>query len=139
MENIKFKQKTINAVRTIIKEGLFKNRDNEVKKQLIIKLHSQLCEIYNIPKINIIFEEGYLNSGSFNPIGLITLNKPSLVTYLHEFYHYKAFKKNLSNTEYNARKWSIYLYYKATPNLCMNAIKNNMIMFVDDKLNISKY
>jgi hypothetical protein len=61
-------------------------------------------------------------------IELIVLNKPSLVSFLHEFKHHLNIKKNLPNTEDSARGFSHSLYYLSTPNLFRSSVKKGLLI-----------
>ena len=118
------------AVRKAIKSGLFKKENSiDLKKQVIKDLHIELCRIYELPVIEIEYQENYWSVGSYSiDEKKIFLNKTSLVTYLHEFFHYWRIEKKLKNSEELARGWSISLYFLATPKLCTSAIENGLIL-----------
>jgi len=125
-----FPQEVRIAVRTCIKNGLFKkDKTLDFKKALIYDLHNTICMIYNIPVIPINFDENFEGGGRYDDSNhSIIIDKPSLVTYLHEVYHYLAHTKCLVNSEDLARGYSISLYFVATPNLCENAILSGKII-----------
>jgi hypothetical protein len=125
------------AVRKTIKSGLFKkDTPIESKREAIETLHKELCEFYNLTYKAIKWDlyrgefMRYVNGGGrYNPITKeITLFRLSLVTYLHEFYHFMAREKGLINSEPKARGWSISLYFKATPKLCEAAMNKGLII-----------
>lgn len=122
-------------VREAIKSGLFK-KDNPIKvKQKILKeLNKHLSKSYGLKELPIEFREGFPFLGQFGGNKII-LNKTSLVTFLHEFAHYKFIKKNEGNSEEKARGWSISLFYLATPILCKSAIEKGLILH-QNSLNI---
>lgn len=126
----KIKPEVIQAIRETIKAGLFKNGiSKEDKQNLIIELNAQLCAIYELPLNNIIFINTPLCICNYNHLtNNITLNKTSLISYLHEFKHYLDIKKTGNTTEENARGWSISAYFIATPELCKKAIKKGLII-----------
>jgi len=130
-------KRAIRLVRTIIKRGLFKSTNTlEFKKDLIKDLHLGLCDIYNLEVIPL-----EINSNLFNcyrHIGKIELDKPSLISYLHEFRHYFEIKRKGRTTEKTARGYSISLYFLATPNLCINAINRGFIIHQNIILNEDK-
>ena len=125
-----FNPEVVTAVRVAIKSGLFK-RDNSIddKFKIIQELHSKLCLHYEIPQCNLILDINYLHCGHYSvETNEITINKPSLVTYLHEFCHYYMIATKQLNNENIARGWSISLYFIATPKLCKNAIEKGLIV-----------
>lgn len=124
------KKLTIENIRLIIKSGLFKKDTTlEQKQMLICELSDKLCMVYNLQPVMIKWQDNFFGVGCYNHVdNSITLNKPSLVTFLHEFYHYMAIKNELVNTEDNARGWSISAYYLATPKLCTKAIEKGLII-----------
>ena len=129
--HLKFKNinsKTIDLVRTTIKKGLFKSYNTtEFKQDLILELHKNLCEVYNLPENKIIFDSG-LHS-NFNILTQnITLENNSLVTYLHEFKHYHEVYTTNHTTENSVRGWSISLFYLSTPKLFKNSIEKGLII-----------
>lgn len=119
------------AVKTAIKSGLFKKENSvEFKIKIINDLHSTICQAVNIPVCPIILDLGEKILGHYNRIEkVITINKPSLVTYLHEFCHYFMDITGKQNNEEIARGWSISLFYLATPKLCKNAIEKGLILY----------
>jgi hypothetical protein len=129
-----FKQEVIDAVRLSVKSGLFK-KDNsvELKLDILNKLHSTLCGAYNLRVIPLIYDEkiGDVKGRYIHHVS-ITIGKPSLVTYLHEFYHYKAHMLLQDNTEDDARGWSISLYSIACPILFKQAVDKKLIMYMED-------
>lgn len=131
--HLKFKNikpEVITEIRSIIKRGLFKQDKTLIEKENLIKeLHLRLCLIYNLPLNDIIFINTPLCICNYNIINNnITLNKPSLISYLHEFKHYLDIKKTGNTTEEKARGWSISAYFIATPELCKKAIKKGLII-----------
>ena len=122
----------INYVRSAIKTGLFKKETpTEVKKAIIQTLHNNLCTHFKLPVTTIEYLE-ILQSrmGCYNrTLNLIALNKPSLVTYLHEFYHMKSNLLQQSNTEELAKGWSHSIFYLATPKLFINAIDKGLLLW----------
>jgi hypothetical protein len=122
---------SIIKVRDAIKSGLFKKEKSTQEKQDIIKyLHTQLCAIYEIPNIEILFDDSVSEVyGQFDILNnRIRVKNTSLVTYLHEFYHYRQHMKRQENTEDGARGWSISLYFLAAPRLCRSAIERGLII-----------
>jgi len=76
-----------------------------------------------------VIQENMHSPGHYNvSANKIAINKPSLVTYLHEFCHYKRIHLKQKNTEHIARGWSISLFYLATPKLCLKSIKSGKII-----------
>jgi len=126
----KIERPVVLLIRAAIKAGFFKEKEFNKKLEILNSLHKALCEFYKLDVIKVNVIENYLGTGKYNWIlKEIFIDKISLVTYLHEFYHYKAMSLNQKeNTEDNARGWSISLFYLATPNLCRTAIENNKIM-----------
>ena len=130
---INIEPNVVQLVKATIKRGLFKKAKSiEERKEILKNLHEQLCLAYQLPIINIIYNENLereLIFGQYNTIdNEITLKNISLVTYLHEFYHYRQHSRNEENTEDGARGWSISLYYLATPILCRSAIQSGKIV-----------
>ena len=118
----------IKEVRSIIKKGLFKKENSvEIRQNLIIELNKNLSTFYGFrePKIRFIDDFVFIGQTRKNEI---ILNKPSLVTFLHEFAHYKFIKKKEQNSEERARGWSISCFYLATPKLCQSAIEKGLIL-----------
>lgn len=126
----KINPEAVLATRNAIRMGLFKKSVSvEQKKILLTELHTELCRIYEIPVIEIVYIKDLGSVGQYNmQLNVIALNKTSLVTYLHEFCHYMSIKLNKHNSEEKARGWSISLFYLATPNLCLKAIADGLIM-----------
>jgi hypothetical protein len=137
MENIQYplkfkniKAETINAIRETIKAGLFKSENTrEFKEGLIIDLNKKLCGFYGLEENKIIFINTPFCICNYNHrTKEITLNKPSLISFLHEFKHYYDIIKAGLTTEESARGWSISAYFMATPILCKSAIERGLII-----------
>lgn len=118
------------AVKGAIKtDGLFRAKTLAEKEIIIQQLHNNLCAIYELPLIELVYIKNYFATGQYNNLlNKIILNKPSLVTYLHEFCHFKNITKHQKNSEDIARGWSISLFYLATPKLCIKAINSGKII-----------
>jgi hypothetical protein len=125
------KEDAILATREVIKMGLFKKEKSLIeRKSLIQHLHNKMCSIYDIPTTIIQYDETFEGTGRYDHLtNTIIINKPSLVTYLHELCHNIRILKHQINTEEIARGWSISLYYLATPKLCTKAILEGKILF----------
>lgn len=123
------KPEVILEIRKLIKLGFFKKEIDE-KKVMLQQFCNELCKLNNIGNIDIEYaSEDFLGCGVYIPdFNKIILNKPSLVTFLHEFYHYYATQLSLINDEENAVGWSISAYYLATPILCTSAINKGLII-----------
>lgn len=124
------KPEAVAEVKCAIKSGLFK-KDKQIGErfEILKSLHTKLCGIFSIEVIPLLLDAECIGVGAYNPYEHeIVVNKVSLVTYLHEFYHYLAHATALENTEDNARGWSISLYYLATPILCEKAILSGKIL-----------
>lgn len=127
----KIKPEAIIAVREAIKYGLFKQDNSQERKLEILQmLNHNLCTIYNLPLIEIIIDETCEGIGRFE-YDKIRINKCSLVTFLHEFAHYKFIFEENNNSEEKARGWSLSLYYLAAPKLFKNAVKKDLIIHLD--------
>jgi len=124
------KPATINAVKKTIKKGLFKKENTRLFKELLVQdLHFNLCEIYNLNYKELNFVKTEICICNYNHINeQITLNKPSLISYLHEFKHFLDIKTKGITNEKNARSFSISLFYLASPNLFKNAVEKGLII-----------
>ena len=129
---------TIKRIRFLIKEQHFFKCNDDKKMRLLIILCNDLSEIYNIKKIGCMYMNKDLNvRGCFlNPGSTICLNKPSLVTFLHEFKHFlncetKQHNNNINDEEMTAIGFSHSLYFLATPNLFKSAVEKNLLVFQD--------
>lgn len=120
-----FEQEEVLAVREIIKAGLFR-ASTEDRMRMLNALNERLCKIHNLIPLPLVLEPEFSNIGQMTGEKII-LNKPSLVSFLHEFYHLMTYH-TAQNSEINARGWSISLYYKATPKLCKAAIEKGLII-----------
>lgn len=131
--HLKFKHikpETIKAIRETIKLGLFKSENTKEFKEFLLKgLHETLCFNYGLPLNEIVFINTPFCICNYNVVTeKITLNKPSLISYLHEFKHYYDIKKHGTTNEENARGWSISTYFLSTPKLCRSAIEKGLII-----------
>lgn len=124
-------EEVLNSVKQAIKKGLFK-KDKETRDKLLIlgNLSDELCNYYHIDKCRII-----ISSFPFAPCynqehKQIILNKISLVSFLHEFYHHLSnSNESFENNEDNSRGWSHSVLFLATPNLLNNALNKNLLTF----------
>jgi len=135
---------TIKNIRLVIKAGLFKKESPEShKRNLINLLKNELCKVYNLQPIEIVFDKNFLGSGCYiaEPLPVIVINKPSLVTFLHEFWHYNADKNGLTNDEETPRAFSHSAFYQATPKLFKNAVEKGLLIhqkvILENKNNVS--
>lgn len=122
-------KRVVKEVRNIIKSKFFKQTESD-KFKVLLDLNKNLCKIYKIKLIKVIIINNYPGIGAFQTAPKrIILNKPSLVTYLHEFYHYKAFSLSLKNNEKLARGWSHSVFYKAAPRHFKQALDKNILLY----------
>jgi len=85
--------------------------------------------VYSIPQNPLEFVDLGGGLGVYNrPTNLIRLEKTSLVTYLHEFYHQFMHITGVANTEEKARGWSLSVYHLAAPKLFAKAIEKRLIL-----------
>jgi len=124
------KKDTVNSVKETIKAGLFKQETPlETRQQLLQNLHTKLCLIYKIPYNPLDFSNLDGGLGVYDQLtNVIHLEKTSLVTYLHEFYHQFVHTTGVANTEEKARGWSLSVYYLATPKLFARAVEKGLIL-----------
>lgn len=109
-------------LRKLIKENQYYKQSTEKKMELLNNFHQHLCKIYNLQYQSIFLVEDHPFIGSYNVLNhKIEINKPSIITYLHEFYHFKANIKRLKNSEELARGWSHSLFYRAAPKMYKQA------------------
>jgi len=110
------KEETILSVKTCVKSGLFKVEQDQQLALLRI-LNHELSVIYNIdePTLNFVAEASKGN-GLYIPNVITLYQKPSLVTFLHEFRHHMQFKMDVhKGSEEDARGWSLSVFRKACP------------------------
>lgn len=147
-----FNNKAVAAVKEVIQFGFYK-AEEQVKKTLLEDLNKKLSAIYSLEVIEIKYDSGLMGSGMFcsgqvHPLAAIlnspylnrepsnpyvVLNKPSLITFLHEFWHYVTFKKGKNQSEERARGWSLSLFYQAVPRLFKQSVKKGLIMFMSEE------
>jgi len=124
----------IKRVRRLIKEQQFFKQSPEDKLKLLKELSNDLSIIYRVNDISdIIIIPGLLSYGSYYSNNrIIQLNKPSLVTFLHEFKHHLNHEQQQNNSfdkeEDTARGFSQSLYFLATPKLFMDAYNRGLIV-----------
>lgn len=127
------KSKAINAIREAVQvDGLWKaSNKGETEKCLMIlgNLGKKLCEIYKIGlhgEVTYGYYEAY-----FFVDKRITLVKPSIVSYLHEFrHHWQTMTGKHLSSEPDARKWSLSAFRKAFPEAFDDAWKLGRLMWM---------
>lgn len=125
----------VQIVRKLITQDHFFKQDQQTKLNLLNKLNKDLSNFYNIPIANLVLQPGCLGIGCYRGFDeVILINKPSLVTFLHEFKHHLNHKTQQHNNnrqieEDTARGFSHSLYYLASPNLFKNAVEKGLIIF----------
>jgi hypothetical protein len=138
--HLSFKQieeETLIAVREIIKKGLFKkNEKSETERFEILKeLNERLSKIYDVKTCELILHPGFMVVGGYSSTQkIIVVNKPNLVTFLHEFRHHLICEQNIhfnsnQDCEEDCRGWSHSVYYQSTPNLFRNAVDKGLLIF----------
>jgi hypothetical protein len=122
----------IQRVKDLIKQEHFFKCDDKQKENLLRQLTTDLSIIYNVQDINFLMVSDYIGSlcGCYQPMTrIMVLNKPSLVTFLHEYKHHLNNMTQQDNTEESARGFSHSLYFQATPKLFENAVLKGLLVF----------
>lgn len=126
------KAEAVHEVRNLIKARFFKKSENE-KKDIILNLHKNLCKVYGLSCIPVLYAECEHNNGCFTIIPspqIIIYGKCSLIIYLHEFKHYLDFSQNIpfnKISDMKARGWSLSFFYLAAPGIFKRSVKKGFI------------
>ena len=123
-----FNPNLITYLRVLIKEKHFFKMNEQQKKESLNELNIFMSSIYNISISKIVISD-LLPCAYWFDTEKISLNKPSLVSFLHEFKHHINHKLNLPNTEESARGFSHALYYIATPKLFESAVNKGLLIW----------
>lgn len=124
-------EEVLQLVRTTIKSGLFKkDKSQEFKIELLNKLMADLNNYYQVENTTLILDPLFLGVGGYSyERKIIIINKPSLVTFLHEYYHHLQHCLNYPIDEESARGYSHSVYHQATPKLFANAVRKGLLIF----------
>lgn len=117
----------LDAVKKYVKSGLWRT-DEDVAFQLLRDLATELSNIYGvcIPKVEKRYSTHY-DVGAKR----IYLDKPSLVSFLHEFRHHWQYERGINvGEEDNARGWSLSVFKLALPRSFRHAKEKGIIKFV---------
>jgi hypothetical protein len=129
------KDGAIKAIREAVQvDGFWKaknNADGDKCLMILGNLGKKLCEIYKIAL------HGEITYGDYEAYFFvrrsITLVRPSLISYLHEFrHHWQTVKGKRVGSEPDARKWSLGAFRKAFPKAFDDAWKNNRLMWMPE-------
>lgn len=136
---LKYRWPAVIAVRQAIKSGLFKqDTPIERKVELLKELGNKIIETYSagmtapmrsftlevIPDAN---ARGFGGACYSHERQHIMLDKPSLVSFLHELAHHIQYERDGSTTENYAQRWSIGLFKRATPGLFQDAVNRGLL------------
>lgn len=151
-ESVRVKKEVIKKVERMIMIGKFYDGTIPRKENMLKNLCNVLATGYNVPMPTLQFTENLdstgicstpLNreTGEINGETTITINKPSVITFLHEFRHYLQVKKGLRfpsmDVEEDARAWSLRVFSLASPDNFIRSVKAGNVMFLkwDTELN----
>jgi hypothetical protein len=124
----KIKPDTIEAVRKIILEDRYFKKDAEQKMILLQDLLSKLNVIYGT---NTTLRQTTEQTSGYYRLSdrQISLNKLSLVTFLHEFKHGLQHQRGLQNNENIARGWSVSLFKLSSLRHYDRAVARGLLFF----------
>lgn len=129
------KEDTVQAVKDMVREGFYR-KDEQAQYAELAMLAGKLAGVYEISVPvgpNRFLGMGY---GSYNPETTeIKINKPSIVTFLHEFrHHMQAVITDLTiigdgepGSDLDAQAWACSVFKKACPRMFAKAVANGRI------------
>lgn len=140
---LKYRIEAVYAVRAAIKDGLFKQTTSQERKlELLKNLGDHIVRVYSIGMTEPIpaFTLEIVPDANARGFGggayslerkHIMLDKPSLVSFLHELAHHIQYARDGSTTENYAQRWSLGLFKRATPGLFAEAVAQGRLYFVE--------
>lgn len=133
MKNIQYHKKfkninpdVISLVKQKIEGGFFKMNDTD-KLESLKEINRQFSTIYNVPVCDLKIKQ--MEAPGFYTQNVIVMNKPSLVTYLHEFKHHLDTFKGTEIKESASRGWSHSVFYQASPKQFKRSVKKGLLIW----------
>lgn len=98
-------------------EAFFRATTPQARLNIIKGLAADICSLYGkeVPVITLSLGTSGNAHGSCSDQGIKLVNKVSLVTFLHELYHWLTLGTNVCGNETIARQWSGSLFIRALP------------------------
>jgi len=127
--------KNVNKAAGIVKQevraGYFRQSDQE-KVARLKHLSEKLAAVYDVvPVGEISIDPGLPSYGRYNiATKKVILQKPSIVSLLHEFRHHLQHQGNIrivKDKEHDAQGWACSVYFKACPKLFTKAAREGKI------------
>ena len=131
-KGVKVARVATRGVKEIVSKGYY-DKDKQTKQRWLLELIKAICDHYDItyPTLNIIS-----NSRNYYQVRseTINLNKPSMVSMLHELRHHIQHKANKQykdhNEEEDARAWSLRVFKLACPGSFKRSVKAGNIQHI---------
>lgn len=121
------KSETLTAVRKCVRAGLWR-LDEAEGFHLLRDLVNELSDIYGLP-IPPVQRDGHSHYNWH--IQRIYLDKPSLVSFLHEYRHHMQVERGVHDgSEHDARGWSLSVFKLALPRSFEHAKERGILKFV---------
>lgn len=140
---LKYRWDAVLAVREAVKAGVLKEGTPlEIRIETLKALGNKIIEVYSrgrqTPILNFTLEivtdpgaRGF-SGGAYSREGRhIMLDKPSLVSFLHELAHHIQYQRDGHTSETYARRWSLGLFKRAMPRLFAEAVAARRLYFVE--------
>lgn len=141
--NLKYRRAAVLAVREASRAGIFKREGvtNDQKLVILTALGTKIIEAYNVGRdtpiesatVEINAEtvaDHAARGGFYNPVSRqIVIDKPSMVTFLHELGHHIQTQRDGHTDEPFARAWSIGLFRKAVPGIFAEAVRTGRVWY----------
>ena len=126
--------KAADLVKQEVRAGYFRLDDLE-KVERLKALGEKLAEIYGVPALpKVVINPGIPQFGTYNIVTWkVTLRKPSIVSFLHEFRHHLQRQGNIQvvrDKEHDAQAWACSVYYRGCPERYLKAAREGKIMGV---------
>lgn len=128
------KRDTIKAIQDHWEKGFWKEEEDH-KREVFLSLLSKLCEIYSIKKNpHLVILKDFNDGGMYiSPLNLIIMNKYALITFLHEFKHFKDIYEGKRPNEENARGWSLSILFQVNPGYLKKIVEEGRVKFLTPK------
>lgn len=139
-EVVKVNVEAVRTVRALVrilkfyKDEQGNPRSDEDKTILLLSLNDALSQIYAVPIPELFVDGSNCCYVAGTPNNVIHLNKPSIISFLHEYRHHLQNVANKMFTglsvEEDARAWSMRCFSKASPGNFINSVKAGRILFL---------
>lgn len=128
---LEFPPQAVEIVKAALRTKLWQGTDQE-RLEKLRALNAQLSAHYGTSVCAVELQATPIGPHYRPGKDLIVLDKPSLVSYLHELAHHVLHSRRLPQNETYPRSFSLGLFYKAAPRLFETARQGGRLLFTDE-------